>query len=564
VRQRDTPPRCERDEDCEDGDADTLHACQPFFGSCYEVECRTDEHCEDGNPCTLDYCLTDSCGHGSANCCESEADCFDGNDCTSDACSEDSLCHWATVPLPGCFACTDRDGDGSGETWCGGTDCDDRNPNRSADHAEVCTNGIDDDCDGAIDVLDSSCRPMTATCPGSAIVLGEAVVGTTVTMSAGGSSSGCGGSAFYTFTLAATSDVDVRVHLEEPVRVAPCPDCPLPELQPLNYRAYLESSCGVTTGELFGGTGCNYWDPSGGVFGGSQETRYARRRVPAGTYTLEIQAGEMFGWRDSVTNFTVTATATPSASAMCDGAALTDGSSVRGATDGRPDAFGTSCAGVSVISPESLHPFTISTRSRVRLAVTPDEISAGSAPRARLGILASCDATAARLGCTESSGSSCQATGSLEQILEPGSYQALVEGRDGGALSYALALEVEPVGAVCAGASVIDSSGMTSGTTVGGGDDFRDARVCGSGMGDDVAYALVLAARSRVVLDVIASYERPLLKVFAGCGETSVGSSTSTPRLDLMLDAGTYTVVVDGERAGDAGSFVLSSTILPL
>jgi len=564
VRLRDTPPRCASDDDCEDGDPDTLHACQVFLGFCYEVECRTDAHCNDDNPCTLDYCLTDSCGHGSANCCEGEADCFDGNDCTSDACGGDSLCHWERLPLPGCFACPDRDGDGSGDTWCGGTDCDDRDPSRSADHAEVCTNGIDDDCDGAIDTLDASCRPATATCPGTPIVLGDAVEGSTVTLSSTGTTSGCGGSAFYTFTLASTSDVEVRVHLEEPMPVAPCPDCPIPEVQPLNYRAYLEPSCGATTEDLFGGGGCNYWDPDGGAFGGSQETRYARRRVPAGTYTLEIQAGEMFGWRDSVTDFTVTATATPSASATCDGTALLAGGSVRGSTDGHPDAFGTSCAGVSVVSPESLHPFTLTTRSRVRLQVTPDELSPGSSPRARLAIVGSCDATADRVGCTESSGSSCQATASLDQILEAGTYQALVEARDGGALTYALALEVEPASAVCVGAPSISSSGMTSGTTVGASDDFRDARVCGSGMGPDVVHTLVLTARSRVVLDLIASYERPLLKVFTGCGESSVGSSTSTPRLDLTLDAGTYSVVLDGERAGDAGAFVLSTTILAL
>jgi len=34
--------------------------------------------------------------------------------------------------------------------------------------------------------------------------------------------------------------------------------------------------------------------------------------------------------------------------------------------------------------------------------------------------------------------------------------------------------------------------------------------------------------------------------------------------LDLTLDAGTYSVVLDGERAGDAGAFVLSTTILAL
>jgi hypothetical protein len=46
----------------------------------------------------------------------------------------------------------DRDGDG--ETPCDG-DCDDRDPVRAASHREVC-NGVDDDCDGKVDMSDPS------------------------------------------------------------------------------------------------------------------------------------------------------------------------------------------------------------------------------------------------------------------------------------------------------------------------------------------------------------------------------------------------------------------------
>jgi hypothetical protein len=267
----------------------------------------------------------------------------------------------------------------------------------------------------------------------------------------------------------------------------------------------------------------------------------------------------------SATGFTVTAVATPSLDAVCDGAPLAAGTSVRGDTSGGRDAFGTGCDESVRASTELVHPFTLSARSRVRLTATPDELVGGSSPAVRVAILSSCDAaSASRLACTESSGSACQRFASIEQILEPGSYHALVETREGGASGYGLALNVEAVGAVCAGAPVISASGMTSGTTAGLSDAFQDDRVCGNGTGPDAVYRLDVAVRSRVVLDVIASYMRPLLRVYSGCGATRLGASRDTPRLDLMLEPGSYDIVIGGQNATDAGSFVLSTTMLPL
>jgi hypothetical protein len=61
----------------------------------------------------------------------------------------------------GCTTCVDADGDGYDDAACGGTDCDDTNSFINPGMAEVCDNGIDDDCDGAVDGEDSEC---TATC----------------------------------------------------------------------------------------------------------------------------------------------------------------------------------------------------------------------------------------------------------------------------------------------------------------------------------------------------------------------------------------------------------------
>jgi hypothetical protein len=566
----DIGPSCATDADCEDGDPDTHAYCHAVFRVCIDTECTTDAHCDDHDPCTLDYCLSmSSCGHGSDNCCTTDADCADGNECTNDVCGADSTCDWSAVVGPGCTACPDRDGDGSGARWCGGTDCDDLDPTRAATLPEHCDNRVDDDCDGAIDLLDTACHPANLSCPGAALTVGEPTHGTTITDAAMSPPSGsCGASAFYTLTLATTSDVEVTVRLDTPPPpTPPCPDCPPPSgPMQINYRAFLEPVCGERGGDLFSSAvgSCNYWDPGGSFFSGLQESTYARRRVPAGTYTLEVQAGPLFGFMSSATGFTVTATVTPSADAICDGAALSTTASVRGDTTGGRDAFGTACDGTVRASVERVHPFSLSERSRVRLVATPDETAPGSAPPVRLAILSGCDAGASRTACTESRGSSCQASARLEQILEPGDYEALVEAREGGTASYGLAWSLEPVDAACAGAPTITASGMTSGTTRGLRDAFGDDGVCGSGAGPDAVYRLEVAARSRVVLDVIASFMRPLLRVYTGCGASRVGASRDTPRLDLVLEPGSYDVVIGGERAEDAGSFVLSTTLLSL
>ncbi len=53
--------------------------------------------------------------------------------------------------------CWDSDGDGYGDTACGGYDCDDSDPIVNPSAGEICDNGIDDDCNGYIDSVDPYC-----------------------------------------------------------------------------------------------------------------------------------------------------------------------------------------------------------------------------------------------------------------------------------------------------------------------------------------------------------------------------------------------------------------------
>jgi len=74
-----------------------------------------------------------------------DADHTDTDDCSADF----------TVRLP--FWCEDADGDGYLDEACGGEDCDDADPAVHPDAEEVCTGGVDDDCDGLTDGDDPDC-----------------------------------------------------------------------------------------------------------------------------------------------------------------------------------------------------------------------------------------------------------------------------------------------------------------------------------------------------------------------------------------------------------------------
>lgn len=122
---------------CSDG----LGVCEA--STCLLTSCDSDADCDDGNLCNgEELCAAGTCELGTP------LDCDDGDACTVD------YCHGA---IGGCISVLDdNDGDGHASASLGvcGDDCDDTRPDVFGGASEPC-DGIDNDCDGAIDEEDS-------------------------------------------------------------------------------------------------------------------------------------------------------------------------------------------------------------------------------------------------------------------------------------------------------------------------------------------------------------------------------------------------------------------------
>ncbi len=124
-----------------------IHLCD---GSIDRVDLYCSDGCEeDGDGWYSSYCAGRDCDDEDQAVNPGAAEiCADGVD--NDC---DGLVDWADTPCE----CPDGDGDGYESASCGGDDCDDGDPAVNPGAAELCDGGVDEDCDGSIDAEDLDC-----------------------------------------------------------------------------------------------------------------------------------------------------------------------------------------------------------------------------------------------------------------------------------------------------------------------------------------------------------------------------------------------------------------------
>jgi hypothetical protein len=194
-------------------------------------------------------------GHG----CEPGAvvSCDNGNDCQIATCVE------ATKSCT--YTERDVDGDGDPDAHCvPGHDCDDLNPDVSSLHAEVCANGIDDNCNGLID--EHPCvLPEGVSCAGAVAVTAPgtfpiSTVGANDTFATSCSvpNPAAGQNVVVAITVPGNANVDLQVWATVPATVV---------------AVALDAVCGEAGTELACGSGS-----------GATSVRALARNVAPGTY----------------------------------------------------------------------------------------------------------------------------------------------------------------------------------------------------------------------------------------------------------------------------------------
>lgn len=564
----DEPPVFVADAGMDAGDTAIFDALRPMQDSggpdARGRVCTRSAQCDDGVDCTQDICADDgrcvnvpnaTACDDMVHCngveqCDARRGCIAGtpiacNDnytCTIDRCDEETkTCQHTPRDFDGdgdpdirCRgpACGDAgvaEPDSGVETACWrGGDCDDTNPRVNSRLPEICGDGIDNNCNGMVDMAEpGGCRrPPHDNCDDAL----DVSAGGRFTVGLGGTSGDfplrCAGNAML------QRDVVLRLRLTEARDVA------ITAQASTNAAVYLQvqDSCGAATGTAV--RECLLGFP----------TTYRTRALPAGEYFILLGAtGSVATMADVEVNVTLSPATMPPTNQTCETAQeiAPTGGTVRGSLVAVTDDVLSRCGGTN---PDLVYRITLpETRDlSARLTGARNEFL-------QVSLLSNCMRSPTSLRCTN--GAPAQF---LARSLAAGTYYILVEGpRTAGDFTLEVttaAPTTPPAGDTCAAPLALAAGQTVTGSFAEYEDDYQLS--CAGSNSRDVVYRFTLTEPSDVTLiargGLNAYYYLGLQRT---CGERTgeVACRFGAPaRLSARgLDPGTYFVVVKALQGGD-------------
>jgi hypothetical protein len=224
------------------------------------------------------------------------------------------------------------------------------------------------------------------------------------------------------------------------------------------------------------------------------------------------------------------------------------------------DDYAGSCGGAS--APDIVYEIPVRARSRIR--ATLDEVEFPGA----MYLQSTCGDASTELGCVQITD---------EMLLQPqpvtvdavvgrGSYFLVIDGARADSFGAGkLTIQVDDLAALeamCRRAPRLRPGSPVSGTTVGESDNFQ-ATCAGGAQSNDVVYRVTLPRRQIIRASLESDYDSALY-IRRTCGDAASEIACNDDEQDnrhslveTTLDAGTYFIVVDGFRTGNAGTFTL-------
>jgi hypothetical protein len=183
-------------------------------------------------------------------------------------------------------------------------------------------------------------------------------------------------------------------------------------------------------------------------------------------------------------------------------------------------------------------------------------------PSPVLEILPACGAPAQACGLSD-----------LDALLEPGGHVLAVDSLGADLLgSLAVSLRVQPLDALeaaCAQATPLAPGVPVEGETLG--EDAFSSTCAGGAPGPEAIFRIDVPARARLVASLNSHGHDGVLHVRSSCSDpgTEVAcnddrGTQSTSVVEVIVDAGTYTLFADGHGPADSGTFTLVASLEPV